>query len=262
MLIAGRQLLPVAFQEEDISCRLVVHVNVPVKKILMIDDDRELCDLLATYLRTEGFSLDAAYEGKKGITMAATGMYDLLILDIMLPGGLDGLAVLQKIRARMSLPVLILSAKGDEIDRIVGLEMGADDYLPKPFNPRELAARLRTVLRRSKQQKGGENVCMCEGDDLKIDVGGNTCTCAGNSVHLTPLEFSILHTLLTHAGDVVTRENLAGDVLERPLEPYDRNIDVHVSQLRKKIGKRNDGRDRIKSVRGLGYIYTFPENPS
>jgi len=234
-------------------------VSAPVKKILIIDDDRELCDLLETYLRTEGFHLDAAYEGKKGITMAATGMYELLILDIMLPGGLDGLAVLQKIRARMSLPVLVLSAKGDEIDRIVGLEMGADDYLPKPFNPRELAARIRTILRRSQNDDGGsENVCKCEGDDLEIDAGKNTCLRGGNAVHLTPVEFSVLHILLVNAGNVVSRETLARDVLGKVLTPYDRNIDVHVSQLRKKIGKRDDGRDRIKSVRGMGYIYTFP----
>ena len=236
-----------------------IHVSTADKKILIIDDDKELCDLLATYLRTEGFHLDAAYEGKKGISMAATGMYELLILDIMLPGGLDGLTVLQKLRAKMSLPVLILSAKGDEIDRIVGLEMGADDYLPKPFNPRELAARVRTIMRRSRQQDAGtENVCKCEGDDLETDVAKHTCCCAGKPVHLTPLEFSILNILLQNAGSVVTRDALAKEVLERTLAPFDRNIDVHVCQIRKKLGKRDDGRERIQSVRGTGYIYTFP----
>lgn len=253
--------MPVAFYEEDISCRLVVHVTVSVKKILMIDDDKELCDLLATYLRTEGFNLDAACDGKKGITMAATGMYDLLILDIMLPGGLDGLAVLQKIRARMSLPVLVLSAKGDDVERIVGLEMGADDYLSKPFNPRELAARIRTVLRRSKHLNAErKEIYKCEDDDLEMDAANHTCRCADRPVHLTPLEFSILSALLKSAGNVVTRDTLAKEVLERPLGPFDRNIDVCVSQLRKKIGKRPDGGKRIKSVRGLGYIYTFPES--
>jgi len=234
-------------------------MRMPEKKILIIDDDEELCGLLATYLRTEGFHLDAACESKKGMAMAATGMYRLLILDIMLPARHDGFALLQKVRARMSLPVLVLSAKSDDIDRIVGLEMGADDYLPKPFNPRELAARIRSILRRSKSYHPAmENIRKCEGDDVEMDIAKQSCRCADRFVHLTPLEFSILDRLLRNAGNVVTRDELAQEVLERPLNPYDRNIDVHISKLRRKIGRREDGSDRIKSIRGAGYIYTFP----
>ena len=163
-------------------------MSVLSERLLIIDDDRDLCELLSTYLKTEGFELEQAYDGRTGIAMAATGIYRLLILDVMLPGRMNGLAVLQVIRIKMSLPVLMLSAKGDEIDRVVGLEMGADDYLAKPFNPRELAARIRAILRRSEfaRRKKEESACIFECDDIKLDTGNRLLYCADHLVHLTP----------------------------------------------------------------------------
>ena len=236
-------------------------MSLMLERLLIIDDDRDLCDLLTAYLKTEGFELEQTHDGKAGIAMVATGIYRLLILDVMLPGRMNGLMALQTIRIKMTLPILMLSAKGDEIDRVVGLEMGADDYLAKPFNPRELAARIRTILRRSEyiRRKKEESANIFECDDIKLDVRNRLLYCAGNLVHLTPLEFDILTLLIRNAGEEVTRESLAKDVFDSPLSPYDRSIDVHVSNLRKKLGKRNGECERIKSIRSSGYIYTMSQ---
>ncbi len=235
------------------------------KTILVIDDDRELCSLLCEYLKPEGFLVEAAYEGKNGIDLAMQNPYNLIILDVMLPGALDGFHVLQALRSRTALPVLMLSARGEDIDRIIGLEMGADDYLPKPFNPRELLARIRTILRRSLAGKPGiegsvTSSCHQIGD-LEMDTSCRRVLCAKKAVELTGVEFSLLALLIKNAGQVLTRDYLTNEVLGRPLSPYDRSVDVHISKIRKKLGPDHNGNERIKSVRNSGYVYTSIDSP-
>ena len=232
----------------------------PLERLLVIDDDKELCSLLTTYLKPEGLEVEEAHDGKQGIEMALSREYSLLVLDVMLPGRLNGFNVLQHIRARTAIPILMLSARGDDIDRIVGLEMGADDYLPKPFNPRELLARIRTILRRSRatieEVNVGERAVRYKIGDVELDSGTRVVYCANEPVELTSVEFNLLEILLRNAGQVVTRDKLTKEVLDRTLSPYDRSIDVHISKLRKKLGHRNCGTERIKAIRGSGYIYT------
>jgi DNA-binding response OmpR family regulator len=230
--------------------------------VLVIDDDRDLCELLEEYLTQEGFWVETVHDAEKGIEKALSGTYGAIVLDVMLPGQRDGFDVLKQIRARINTPVLMLTARGDDVDRIVGLEMGADDYLPKPFNPRELVARLRAILRRSKREAGSGSVgvtCVRHRvGDVEMDLGTRTVLRSGETVELTAAEFSLLEILLLKAGRVVTRDELTQTVLGRPLSPYDRSIDVHVSKLRKKLGPESSGAERIKSIRGSGYIYVLP----
>lgn len=228
------------------------------KKILIIDDDTGLCELLGSYLSTEGFAVDAAHDGAEGAERALSGDYDLVVLDVMLPS-LNGFEVLRKIRQGSELPVLMLTARGDEVDRIVGLEMGADDYLPKPFNPRELVARLRAIQRRLAPQPapGEGRLNLLEVGDVTLDLGTRTVLCSGKSVELTSLEFSVCEVLVRLAGTVVSREELTRQALGREFGSFDRSIDVHVSSLRRKLGPGTGGGDRIKSVRGIGYLYGY-----
>ncbi len=223
-------------------------------KILIIDDDVELCELVGEYLTREGFEVEAAHNGDKGLERALSGDHALVVLDIMLPG-LTGLDVLRRLRSESMTPVLILTARGDDVDRIVGLEIGADDYLAKPFNPRELLARVRAILRRSKAGPLATAAPVTVGD-VELDPGARTVTRNGESLELTAVEFSLLEALMRSAGQVVTREYLAQTVLGRRFMAYDRSIDMHVSKLRKKLGPAaaGDG-ERIKTVRGVGYIY-------
>jgi len=234
--------------------------------ILVIDDDVELCSLLSEYLKPEGFIVDTAYQSQNGIDKATKGQYNLIVLDVMLPGKLDGFDVLQAIRLKTRIPVLMLSARGEDVDRIVGLEMGADDYLPKPFNPRELLARIRTILRRSSSSqhiinRGEAGSCYKIGD-LELEVSSRLVRCANKQVELTSVEFGLLTLLIQSAGQVLTRDDLTAEVLGRSLSPYDRSIDVHVSKLRKKLGLDPSGNERIKSVRGAGYVYTAFDSAS
>lgn len=229
----------------------------------MIDDDRDLCELLDEYLTREGFRVETAHDGEKGIEKVLTGAYSAVVLDVMLPGTHDGYDVLKQMRARMNTPVLMLTARGDDVDRIVGLEMGADDYLPKPFNPRELVARLRAILRRSNREAAGRGSAGTTSvrhwvGDVEMDVGMRTVLRSGEPVDLTSVEFALLEMLLFKAGHIVTRDELTKTVLGRSLTPYDRSIDVHVSKLRKKLGRESGGTERIKSIRGSGYIYVLP----
>jgi two-component system response regulator CpxR len=230
--------------------------------ILVIDDDRDLCDLLDEYLRPEGFDVETAYDGDKGLEKALTGKYSIIILDVMLPGRNDGYGVLKQIRSRASMPVLMLTARGDDVDRIAGLELGADDYLAKPFNPRELLARIRAILRRSgheaREISTGMPSVRYRVGDVEMDTGTRRVARDGKPVDLTAVEFGLLEMLLLKAGRTVTREELTRMVLGRPLAPYDRSIDVHVSKLRKKLGPDCSGAERIKSIRGSGYIYVLP----
>jgi len=223
-------------------------------KILIVDDDVELCELVGEYLTQEGFQVEAAHHGDKGLERALSGEHALIVLDIMLPG-MTGLDVLRRLRGESRTPVLILTARGEDVDRIVGLEIGADDYLAKPFNPRELLARVRAILRRSQAVPASTAAAVLVGE-VELDPGSRTVTRDGKPVELTAVEFSLLEALMRSAGQVVTREFLAQTVLGRRFVAYDRSIDMHVSKLRKKLGPQPGGDgERIKTVRGVGYIY-------
>lgn len=230
-----------------------------MSRILVIDDDTELCELLTEYLQPEGFVVLIAHEAQEGLRLALSGEQDLVILDVMLPG-MSGFDILRHIRVRSTVPVLMLTARGEDVDRIVGLEMGADDYLSKPFNPRELLARIRAIQRRSESHglKGGwpvrENRLVV--GDICLDPGARSIVQNGRGIELTTVEFSLLHELLKMAGQVVSREELAQRVLDRKLSTFDRSIDVHVSSLRKKLGHELNHHERIKTIRGVGYLYT------
>lgn len=221
-------------------------------RLLVIDDDVELVALLREYLEGEGFAVAAAHDGEAGLRAAAEAAPDLVVLDVMLPK-LGGFDVLRRLRERTSLPVVMLSARGEEVDRVVGLELGADDYLPKPFSPRELVARIRAVLRRG-QARGSPPDVLAVGD-LELDRGTRVVRVAGHEVDLTGTEFSILELLVRDAGKIVRRDLVYREVLGRRAASYERALDVHVSNLRRKLGPASDGGERIKTVRGLGYLY-------
>jgi DNA-binding response OmpR family regulator len=227
-------------------------------RILLIDDDVELGELLTEYMTTEGFIVESVQDGEEGAKRALSGSYALVILDVMLPG-ISGFEVLRRIRTASIIPVLMLTARGDDVDRIVGLEMGADDYLPKPFNSRELVARIRAVLRRTTQKPEEPATKSIPRKlvigDIEMDFGTLEVSCQGESVDITAVEFKLLEVLLRNAGKIVSREELTSAVLGRSLSPYDRSIDVHVSKLRKKLGHEIDGIERIKSIRNAGYMY-------
>lgn len=220
--------------------------------ILVIDDDIELCELLSEYLQTEGFRIHSIHNGAEGAQEALTGNYSLIILDVMLPG-MGGFDVLRTIRSEKNTPILMLTARGDDIDRIVGLEMGADDYLPKPYNPRELLARIRAILRRldTPRTESAKPDVLAVGN-LNLHHASLSATLDGENLHLTVVEFNLLELLAKRAGSVVQREEIAETVLGRPLQAYDRSIDVHISNLRKKLGDH----ESIKSIRGAGYMLT------
>jgi two-component system response regulator CpxR len=226
--------------------------------ILVIDDDRELVDLLKEYLVPEGFTVDAAFDHNSGLNKAMKGEDELIILDVMLPGG-SGFELLKKMRAESSAtPVLLLTARGDAVDRIVGLQIGADDYLPKPFDPRELVARIHAILRRTRAQRTDET-SDAEADvtvgDLTLSPSTRAVTLAKAQIELTTLEFNLLEVLLRRAGTIVTRDELAQLAMGRNLAPFDRSVDVHISKLRRKLSGREDSESRIKSIRGAGYMY-------
>ncbi len=229
-----------------------------MKQILVIDDDRELCDLLVEFLEPEGFSVETVHEPYQGLRRALSGEHGLLVLDVMLPS-MTGFELLRNLRISSQVPVLMLTARGEDVDRIVGLEMGADDYLPKPFNPRELVARIQAIWRRSQpeEQQQLENRTQLELDDIILDMGSRSVRQHNNTIKLTAAEFSLLHELLKNAGQVMTREELTQKVLSRDLEIFDRSIDVHVSSLRKKLGHNIANRERIKTIRSVGYLYTL-----
>lgn len=229
-------------------------------RLLIADDDVELCDILRNYFDLDGMKLDSVHRGDAVLDTLAQGNYDLLILDIMLPG-MMGLDVLREVRRNGTTPVLMLSARGEETDRVLGLELGADDYLPKPCSPRELAARVRSILRRAAIAEGGPNAKKSTDNkllrvgDLELNLGGRLVHCAGMSIELTGTEFNVLHELLKCPGELIKKDDLSRNALGRRLEPFDRSLDTHVSNLRKKLGPAGDGRPRINSVRGSGYIY-------
>jgi two-component system, OmpR family, response regulator CpxR len=226
-----------------------------VDRILVVDDDVELCSLVSEYLRPEGFQVEAVHDGKAGLARALSGDHLLAVLDVMLPG-MNGFDVLRKIRDSSRMPVLLLTARGEDVDRIVGLEIGADDYLPKPFNPRELVARIRAILRRTRAKGEAAVPDVIRVGDVELDPATRTVQHRGRPVELTSVEFSLLQVLLREAGRVVTREALVDEVLGRKFSPFDRSIDMHVSKVRKKLGD-SDSEDHIKTIRGAGYIFAL-----
>jgi two-component system, OmpR family, response regulator CpxR len=228
-----------------------------MSKILIIDDDEELCELVAEYLSVEGFTTEAVHDGEHGLQKALSGEYEMAILDVMLPRK-NGFDVLRDLRKTSKLPVLMLTAKGDDMERIVGLEIGADDYLPKPFNPRELVARLRAVLRRVQGVDENKQVSseVFTVEDIEVSLTGRTAKINGEELNLTAVEFDLLVALLEQAGKIVKKEELSQRVLDRRLSPFDRSLDMHISNLRKKLGLREDESERIKTIRSVGYIYT------
>jgi len=219
--------------------------------ILLVDDDVELCSALARLLELEGFGPLAVHDADSGTREALTGKYELVVLDVMLPGG-DGRSVLRRVREGSKVPVIMLTARGDESDRIAGLEAGADDYLPKPFSPRELLARIRAVLRR---KEAAPIVQVLTVGDLEIQLETRRVLQQGQEVPLTGAEFEILLLLVQSPGKVLTRDEIAKAALGRPIGPLDRSIDNHMSNLRKKLGATTGGRERIRNLRGTGYVY-------
>lgn len=238
--------------------------------LLIIDDDRELCELVTELLEEEGFRVETANSSQRGLERSLSGEHALVVLDVMMPL-MNGFEVLRRLRAtRSRTPVLMLTARGDDVDRIVGLEIGADDYLPKPFNPRELIARIHAVLRRTKpnaiepedaskiaasQSFAPERIAV---GDVEVETGTRQVKRGGQTMDLTNVEYEILVMLLGAAGRIVTREDLVRATLGREISPFDRSIDMHISHLRKKLGHQVREFERIKTVRGVGYIYARP----
>ena len=224
--------------------------------VLLIDDDTELSKLLEEYLQSEQLRLDSAHDGPSGLEKALSTHPAVVVLDVMLPG-MSGLDVLKQLRQKSAVPVLMLTARGSELDRILGLELGADDYLPKPFNPRELVARLRAILRRTNSTgaPSGHPVHLA---DVELHPESRSVMRGGQPVTLTGAEFDLLYAFLRSPGKIISREDLTQAALGRPMSAMDRSIDVHVSNLRRKLGPYDGDQERIKAIRGSGYVYLLP----
>lgn len=225
-------------------------------RVLLVDDDVQLCRLVADRLATEGFTMETVHDGSRGLERAVSMEYALVVLDLMLPG-MGGLDVLRQLRKVSPVPVLILTARGEDSDRILGLEMGADDYVPKPFNPRELIARIRAILRRTGRAETSAGPLVV--GDLRIDPAAREVWLEAAPLHLTSAEFTLLEVFMREPGRILSREQLTEAVLGRKLGSFDRVIDVHVSNLRKKLGAAQGGQ-RIKAVRGSGYLFVSRAN--
>ena len=219
--------------------------------ILIADDDTELCELLREYLELEGFDVRLAFDGEQALVESRRPGLDAMVLDIMMPL-MNGIDVLRNLRKESELPVIMLTARGEDLDRIIGLELGADDYLAKPANPRELLARIRAILRRSAPQS---TVAVLTVEDLVLNQASRELHLDGQAKELTSTEFSILQLLLQRSGEVVEKKDLYLAALGREPVPYDRSIDMHVSNLRRKLGPLKDGSERIETIRGFGYQY-------
>jgi two-component system response regulator CpxR len=229
-------------------------------RVLVVDDDSEVRDLLIRYLSREGFEVEIADNGQDGLEKACSSVFDMILLDVALPL-LNGFDVLRSVRARSDVPIIMLTGGGDEVDKIVALEVGADDYLTKPFNLRELLARLRAILRRTNYGRELRDAAAFETrlvvGDVEMNTGTRSVRRAGEEIELTALEFNLLEILLRSAGRFVLREELIQTIFNRAPYPYDRSIDVHVSKLRKKLGHEVAGVERIRSIRGSGYLYAL-----
>jgi len=226
-------------------------------RILIIDDDTRLTAMVCDYLGGAGFSVTASATAFEGQQRLKREQFDALVLDLMLPDA-DGLEVCRRIRQTSDVPILMLTARGDAMDRVVGLEIGADDYLPKPFNPRELVARIRAILRRTRSDKSVPSTPdIVRVGEIELDPATRSVRRDGQPVDLTSVEFNLLEVLLREAGRVVPRERLVNAVLSRKFSPFDRSIDMHVSKVRKKLGD-TDADEHIKTIRGVGYIFARP----
>jgi two-component system response regulator CpxR len=217
--------------------------------LLLVDDDVELCSLLSEFLKREGFTVECVNEGPAGLERATQAGIDLVVLDVMLPG-LDGFEILRRLRTRSKVPVIMLTARGEDVDRIIGLEIGADDYLAKPFNPRELAARIRAILRRYEARPAASPSSRIEVNGIALDPASREVITNGKPVDLTTFEFDILEMLMRSAGRVLSRDALMENFYNRKATPFDRSIDMHISHLRKKLER---GDSIIKTIRGVGY---------
>lgn len=222
-------------------------------RILLVDDDAELAEMLAEYLHSEGFATGIALEGARGVAEALTGQYDLVVLDVMMPG-MNGIEVLGRIRLQSRIPILMLTAKGDDLDRIIGLELGADDYVPKPCTPRELTARIRAILRRTQGALSAPPETLKEGP-LQMQPQKRQVSWGGQALDLTSTEYSLLEALVRNAGRVVSKNELSEAALGRPLARFDRSIDVHLSSIRHKLAALPGGDACIQTVRGRGYLF-------
>jgi len=222
--------------------------------ILLVDDDTELASLLGEFLGREGFTVSFEHEGNRGLEHARKPGVDLIVLDVMLPG-IDGFEILRRLRAESKVPVIMLTARGEDVDRIVGLELGADDYLPKPFNPKELVARIRSVLRRYEARPATAPSGRVEAAGIVLDPASRTVTANGKPVDLTTFEFDILEMLMRSAGKVLSRDALMENFYNRKATQFDRSIDMHISHLRKKL---ENGEALIKTIRGVGYQFCWP----
>jgi len=221
-------------------------------KVLLVDDDRELTSMLIEYLMQEGLQADAVHNGEDGVHKALSGAYDIVVLDVMMPR-LSGIEALRRIRSESNLPVLMLTARGDNVDKIVGLDLGADDYVAKPCTPGEIVARLRAILRRTEthdKTKADEKIQI---GALMLSPGDRTVTYFDKAILLTGTEFCILEVLARNAGHLINKQDLSKKALGVPLTPYDRRLDVHISSIRQKLGSRPDGKAWIQTVRGIGY---------
>ena len=226
-----------------------------ISKVLLVDDDQELTSLLSQYLTSEGFAVHTVGDGDVGAQEALKGGYSLVVLDIMMPR-VSGIEALRRIRAQSQVPVLMLTARGDNVDRIVGLDLGADDYVPKPCTPGELVARIRAILRRTAGQAGVARLPGTESlqaGALSISPASRKASWFGTPLDITGIEFNLLEVLARHAGALITKERISQEAFGKPLAPFDRRIDVHISSIRQKLGTRPDGSSWIQSVRGLGY---------
>jgi DNA-binding response OmpR family regulator len=235
--------------------------DAPIPRLLLVDDDVALCTLVSRFLAGEGFLVDPVHTSAAGVERAVGDAYVLVLLDVML-GRTNGFDALRQIRATSSIPVIMLTAKGDALDRVLGLEIGADDYLSKPFNPPELAARIRAVLRRGASSRNGPLRARIVVDDLEVDPAARMVQCCGRAVELTTAEFDLLAALAGDAGQVISRESLVQHILGREFSPFDRSINTHVYNLRRKLGPRPDGNARIVGIRGIGYLYACSSKSS
>lgn len=236
-----------------ILLRMLTPVPSTPTRVLLVDDDIELTTMLTQYLRAEGFDVDVANDGESGSRQARGGHVEIVVLDVMMPG-LSGIEALGKIRQTSSVPVLMLTARGDDIDRIAGLNLGADDYVSKPCTPGELVARLRAILRRTQPTTGGTAAATSiRAGQLELWPGGRRVRWQGQALELTGTEFSLLEVLARQVGHLVSKDDISRQAFGRPLAPFDRRIDVHISSIRQKLGTRADGQSWIQGVRGMGY---------
>ncbi|MDY4593868.1 MAG: response regulator [[Pasteurella] aerogenes] len=233
-------------------------------KLLLVDDDIELVELLTELLRLEGFQVEIAHNGQQALNKLDSS-YDLVLLDIMMPV-LNGVDTLKQLRQHFDIPVMMLTARGNESDRVLGLELGADDYLPKPFNDRELVARIKAILRRtatnsSEVKKAAlQDASVIEYEGITLQIGSQQAFYAGKNLNLTGTEFALLQILIANPGRILSREYLNMKVLSKPLTPFERAIDMHMSNLRKKLPPKADGSSWFKTLRGRGYLFVSEQN--